>query len=93
MGHLDSTTDSQAVMPPKKAFLSQDQLDEVWDTRGMKYRVDEFHEALLSRGLQPYVDRPKFQKMVRDILRTFLVEGEARRDPRRVPMQRFPKVY
>lgn len=93
MGHIDKPTDSQAVLPPKKSFLTQDQLDEVWDTRGMKYRFDEFHEALLNRGLQPYVDRPKFQKMVHDILRAFLVTGEARRDPRRVPMQRFPKVY
>lgn len=86
-------SDPQAVLPPKKQFITDDQLDELWDTRGLKYRFDEFHELLLNRGLQPYVDRPKFQKMVRDILRGFLVEGEARRDPRRVPMQRFPKVY
>jgi hypothetical protein len=84
--------DSHALIPPKRGFLAEDALLEVWDTRGLKYRVDEFHEALLSRGLQTYVDRPAFRKTVLDMLRAFFVEGDARRDPRHVPMQKFPKV-
>jgi hypothetical protein len=91
MDHREA--DAHAAIPPKKQFLSEEQLMEIWDTRGLKYRFDEFHELLLNRGLQPYVDRPRFQKMVMDILRSFLVNGDARRDPRRVPMQRFPKVH
>lgn len=86
-------SDAQAVLPPNKKFLTNEQLLELWDTRGLKYRFDEFHEFMLNRGLQPNVDRPKFQQMVLDILHRFLVDGDARRDPRRVPMQRFPKVY
>lgn len=58
----------------------------------MKYRVDEFHLALLQRGLGVYVDRPMFRSMVHSILEKFLVEGEAKRDPRYAPIPRFPKV-
>lgn len=84
---------SESVLPPKKEFLSPDQIQEIWDARGMKYRVDELHQMLLDRGLAVYVDRPMFRKMVKDIFRSFLVEGDSRRDPRRQPKQRFPKVY
>lgn len=84
---------AESVLPPPKQFLDEDTLDEIWDTRGMKYRVDDFHQMLLDRGLGVYVDQPKFRKMFKDILRQFFVEGLARRDPRRQPRQRFPKVY
>ena len=84
---------AEAVLPPKKQFLTSDQVQEIWDARGMKYRVDELHQMLLDRGLVNYVDRPMFRRMVLDIFRAFLVEGDARRDPRRQPRQRFPKVY
>lgn len=85
--------DTESVLPPKKTFLTPEQMQEVWDARGMKYRVDELHQMLLDRGLAVYVDRPMFRKMVVDIFRSFLVEGDARRDPRRQPKSRFPKVY
>lgn len=84
---------AEAVLPPKKQFLTPDQIQEIWDARGMKYRVDELHQMLLDRGLVNYVDRPMFRRMIMDIFRAFLVEGDARRDPRRQPKQRFPKVY
>lgn len=82
----------EAVLPTRKPFLSPEQLDELWNERGMKYRVDEFHAALLQRGLGVYVDRPMFRTMVMSILEKFLVEGEARRDPRYQPIPRFPRV-
>lgn len=83
---------SEAVLPEPKKFMDQDTLKEIWDTRGLKYRVDEVHQKLLNRGLQPYVHQVLFRQMIYDMLSGFLVDGEARRDPRRVPMQRFPKV-
>lgn len=83
---------SEAVLPDLKKFVEKTVVDEVWDTRGMKYRVDEIHQSLLNRGLQPYVNQQVFRKMIYDLVHGFFVDGEARRDPRRVPMQRFPKV-
>lgn len=87
-----SPTSAEGVLPPKKSFLSDDALDEIWNVRGLKYRVDEFHQMLLNRGLANYVDRPAFRGMIREILQAFLVDGEARRDPKWTPRQRFPKV-
>lgn len=82
----------ESVLPPPKQFLSEETLEEIWDARGMKYRVDEFHVALLNRGLGIYVDRPKFRKMVLGILKQFLVDGEARRQPQHEVRTRFPRV-
>lgn len=93
MTQYSRDSDPESILPPEKRFLSGGDLDELWDARGMKYRVDEFHKMLLDRGLAIYIDRPKFRAMFKDILRDFLVEGLARRDPRRQPRQSFPKVY
>lgn len=90
-GSFDGKPDAESVLPEAKQFLTPEQLDEIWNTRGMKYRWDELHVALLNRGLLPSVDRPAFRQMVRDILAFFLVEGNAQRDPRRTPRQRFPR--
>jgi|WetSurSiteA1Bulk_404760.scaffolds.fasta_scaffold11402_2 hypothetical protein len=90
-GQFDGKPDAESVLPDDKPFITEEQLSELWDSRGMKYRIDEFHVALLNRGLIPTVDRPMFRQLVHDILRTFLVEGKARRDPRRSPRQRFPR--
>ena len=87
------TPDAESTLPPPKKFISEDEMDEIWDARGLKYRVDEFHVAMLNRGLGPYVDREVFRKIFRDIVQAFFVNGEARHDPRRAPRQRFPKVY
>lgn len=93
MTQHSSDIDAESVLPPKKVFLTLSELAELWDTRGMKYRIDDLHKMLLDRGLAVYIDRPKFRSMVMDILRGFLVEGDARRDPRRQPKQSFPKVF
>lgn len=84
---------AESVLPSAKQFVTPNEFDELWDTRGLKYRVDELHQMMLQRGLGVYVDQPMFRKMFKDIIRQFLVDGEARRDPRRQPRQRFPKVY
>lgn len=72
------------MLPPKQ-FLTLDELLEVWETRGMKFRVDELHKYLVERGLLPHNRRDTFRKKVFGMLRKFLVEGETRRDPRFVP--------
>ena len=86
-------TDPESVLPDKKQFITHGDLMELWDSRGMKYRVDDFHKMLLDRGLAVYIDRPKFREMFKDILRSFLVDVDARRDPRKQPKQAFPKVF
>lgn len=93
MEHRRFKPDAESTLPPKKQFITEEQLEELWNTRGWKFRWDEFHQLLLQRGLQPYVDQVRFQEMVKDILKKFLVDGEARRDPRRVPRQQFPRVH
>jgi hypothetical protein len=85
--------DAESIAPPAKSFITQEQMEEIWDARGLKYRVDEFHQMLLDRGLGNYIDQPAFRGMFKAIVQGFLVEGDARRDPRRVPRQRFPKVH
>lgn len=93
MPQHNKDTDPEAVLPSKKQFITDDELLELWDARGLKYRVDDFHKMLLDRGLNVYIDRPKFRGMFQAILRAFLVDGEARRDPRKQPRQTFPKVF
>lgn len=93
MTQYSKDTDVEAVLPPKRQFITGEELRELWNTRGMKYRVDDFHKMLLDRGLGVYVDRPKFRDMFLDILRSFMVDGDARRDPRKQPRQSFPKVF
>jgi hypothetical protein len=93
MTQYSKDADPEAILPPKKRFITSSELGELWETRGMKYRVDDLHKMLLDRGLAVYIDRPKFREMFKDILRSFLVDGDARRDPRRQPRQAFPKVF
>ena len=93
MAQYTKDTDPEAVLPPSKQFVTAIELGELWDTRGMKYRVDDLHKMLIDRGLAVYIDRFKFREMFKDILRSFLVDGDARRDPRKQPKQSFPKVF
>ena len=86
-------TEAEQVLPPSKQFLTEDQLDEIWDTRGMKYCIDALHLSLLSRGLLNSLDRPTFRSTVYEILKSFLVSGASRIDPRKSPRPRFPKVF
>ena len=86
-------TEANQARLPEKEFLTADQLEEIWNMRGMKYRVDEFHKSLVERGLVPSVDRPIFRQSFYQILKEFLVEGRAKREPGKDPIPRFPKVY
>jgi len=70
---------------PEKQFLTEDELAEVWETRGLKWRVDELFKFCRERGLLPSVRQERFRKKVRGILRAFLCDGDVRRDPRFVP--------
>ena len=87
-----STTPESLILDPKQ-FLTEEQFLELWDTRGMKYRFDELHQRLLDRGLQTHINQPIFRQAVFEILKQALVEGQARRDPKKVPLQRWPKVH
>lgn len=93
MRELAPPTEAGQVLPPPKEFITEDQLDELWNLRGLKYRFDELHVALLSRGLNPSIDRERFRSNVLDVLRAFLVKGDARLDPRKAPRAKYPKVY
>jgi hypothetical protein len=86
-------SDVDSILPDKKQFITEEQLLELWDARGLKYRVDELHKMLLERGLAPYVDRAMFRKMLHDVFRTFLVEGDAKRQPKHELKMRWPKVH
>ena len=92
-GEFDGPPDAASVLPEKKQFITPEQFAEIWDTRGMKYRIDELHVSFLNRGLLPSIDRTSFRGLLREILEGFFVYGAARRDPRRSPRARFPKVH
>jgi hypothetical protein len=83
---------AESILPPKKQFLTEEDFDEIWDPRGLKYRVDELHVMLLNRGLSPHIDRSSFRSMVKTMLSQFFVEGQAKRDPKLEPRGRWPKV-
>ena len=85
-------TSADQVRPPIKPCLTQDQLDEYWEQRGMKYQADALHRACLSYGMNVAIDRPRFRSMMYEILQKFFVIGEARLDPRKEPRPRWPKV-
>lgn len=76
-----------------KPFVSPEDMEEIWNARGLKHRIDEIHVSLLSRGLTPNVDREAFRKVIRSALDHFLVEGRSKPDPRLAPKPRFPKVF
>lgn len=85
--------EADQVLPEPKQFLTAEQLDEIWNLRGFKYRIDDFHVSLLSRGLNVSINREVFRSTVYRLLNDFLVAGEARLNPKKAPMPRFPKVY
>jgi hypothetical protein len=84
--------DAAQARLPDKPFLTAEQLEEIWNMRGMKYRVDELHKSMIERGLLPSVQRPDFRQVVRSILSDFLVDGRSKRQPKHDPIPRFPKV-
>jgi hypothetical protein len=76
---------AQSAKLPKKQFITEEELLELWDTRGLKFRVDDLFKHLRERGLVPHYKKDIFRKRVLSMLRAFLVEGEIRLDPRFVP--------
>lgn len=80
------------VLPPKQ-FLSEDQLLEIWETRGMKFRVDEFHAWCVQQGLLPHCRKEVFRSKFHGMLASFFVRGDSRRDPKSVPPRKVPKVW
>lgn len=85
MSDLNRGEIPQSVQLPAKQFLTQEELVEVWENRGLKYRVDELHKFCVERGLLPHNRRDHFRKKVFGMLRAFFCEGDMRRDPRFVP--------
>lgn len=76
---------AESAVLPRKQFLSEEELLELWETRGLKFRIDEFYAHCRDRGLLPYFRKENFRSKLLNVLRQFLVEGESRRDPRYVP--------
>ena len=85
-------TNVDQVKPPVKSCLTLDQLDEYWEVRGLKYRIDTLHKACLCYGMNVAIDRPKFRTMLYGILKSFLVDGESLLDPKTAPLPSWPKV-
>lgn len=58
-------------------FLTEEQLEQVWEEQGMRYRIDRFYRYLIDRGLLPMsVPADLFSDHIRnDILGKFLVKG------------------
>ena len=83
---------AQAAVLPKKQILAEETLLEVWETRGLKFRVDEFYKHCADRGLMPHFKVDNFRAKVYRMLKQFFVDGETRRDPRFVPPPKKRKV-
>ena len=77
-------TAESVILPPKR-FLKDEDLVELWEVRGLKFRVDDLYAHCRDRGLLPYFRKEHFRAKVFSMLQKFLVEGETRRDPRYVP--------
>jgi hypothetical protein len=85
--------EADQVLPEPKQFLGEEQLEELWNLRGLKYRLDDLHIQLLSRGLNVSIDRAVFRTTMYEILDAFLVRGDARLPSAKAPIPRFPKVF
>ncbi len=83
-------TPGEITLPPKK-FLRKEQLLEVWEGRGLRFRVDEIHKHLRDHGLFPVINRVSFRNMMITLLEDFLIDGDFRRDPKEVHPNTFVK--
>jgi hypothetical protein len=90
---MEQTRDERLAKLPEKPFLSRDDVDEIWNARGMKHYVDKLHVSMLSRGLVTSVDREAFRSLIRHMVDHFLVDGKSTPDPKIAPKPRFPQVY
>jgi hypothetical protein len=75
----------ESVVIPPKQFLSESELMELWETRGLKWRCDDLYAYQRNRGLSPHIRKETFRSKMLGMLRAFLVNGESRRDPRFIP--------
>lgn len=71
---------------PEKQFLSEEELLEIWEIRGMKFRIDDFYKHCRDRGLMPHFRKENFRSKIFSVMKQFFVNGETRRDPRFVPV-------
>jgi hypothetical protein len=78
--------ETASIVLPPKSFLTESQLQEVWEIRGLRFRIDEFHKHCSERGLHPSFRKDSFRAKMLNVLRSFFVVGESRRDPRFVPL-------
>jgi hypothetical protein len=83
----------QAIILPPKTFLQIEELTEVWETRGLKFRVDEFHAWCVQNGLLPHCRKDIFRMKLRGMLEAFFVKGDSRRDPKFIPPRKQPKLF
>ena len=82
-----------ALELPHKPFLSEQVLMEIWEGRGMKWRIDELHRYFRDNGLLPPVHRMAFRHMIFDAIRDHMVVGVAQRNPEEIPPSTFVKTY
>lgn len=76
---------SQSTQLPTKQFITRDEFLELWEIRGLRFRIAEFHHYCIGRGLLPHFRVDSFSKKLFRVMEQFLVEGETRRDPRFEP--------
>lgn len=60
-------------------LMTDEEFKELWDERGLKYRLGEFYDTLKGYGL-----RMNFQAFLSNsevMIREFLVQGLVRKDP------------
>lgn len=76
---------AESIELDPKQFITEDQILELWENRGMKYRCDDLWRYLRDRGLQAHMRKETFRSKLLGFMRAFLVQGEVRRDPRHQP--------
>lgn len=54
--------------------LTKEQLDLVWNERGLKHRIGRLRGWLLQRGLHPFISAEKLQRHVYEVLLAFFVK-------------------
>lgn len=59
----------------KSILLTHNELDQLFDKNGMKYRYARLHNLLASHGLLPHVTKEKFVSEMYKILSDFFVKG------------------
>lgn len=65
-----------------KPFLTEAQMAEVWEGRGLKFGCDDLYNFCRSRGMHPHIEKDAFRRKFRELTDRFLVRGEAQGDPR-----------